>query len=62
MGDQYLLTDLQGSLTQWLCFLVLPSLAIKNSQIVQSCCHLQRHKLLHETKNLVGLNTRCQQQ
>lgn len=63
MEDSYLLTDLQGSLTQWLCFFVLPSLAIENSQIVQSRCHLQRQKLLHETKQIpAGPNKARKQQ
>lgn len=63
MEDSYLLTDLQGSLTQRLCFFVLPSLAIENSQIVQSCRHLQRQKLLCETKQIpIGPNKGHKQQ
>jgi Na+/H+ antiporter NhaA len=35
-----LLSDLQCPLAEWFCFLVLPTFAIKNSQIVEGCGHL----------------------
>jgi Na+/H+ antiporter NhaA len=35
-----LLSNLQRPLAEWFCFLVLPTFAIKNSQIVKCCGHL----------------------
>jgi len=37
-----LLSNLQCPLAEWFCFLVLPTFAIKNSQIVEGCSNLRQ--------------------
>lgn len=49
----YLLSDLQSSFTQRLCFLIFSSLPIKHCQVVERRCHL--HQTYTENKNIIIL-------